>query len=67
MLDKLVALMPVHFDWKVEEYSELHFGRARSFGLIAQDVEQGAPRLGLYGDRPPIQDKGDRRRLCRSR
>jgi hypothetical protein len=45
VLQKLVQLTPVHFDWKVEEYPEFQFGHGRSFGLIAQEVEEVLPEL----------------------
>ncbi len=44
-LDKVAALQPVHFDWRVEDFPEKSFGEGRSFGLIAQEVEQVLPEL----------------------
>lgn len=45
MLDKLVQLQPVHFDWRADEYPDYHFGTERSYGLLAQQVEQVLPEL----------------------
>jgi hypothetical protein len=44
-LGKLSQLQPVHFDWRADEFPDKHFGAARSFGLIAQDVEAILPEL----------------------
>ncbi|MBA3298190.1 MAG: tail fiber domain-containing protein [Acidobacteria bacterium] len=44
-LGKLSQLQPVHFDWRAEDFPDRHFGAARSFGLIAQDVEAILPEL----------------------
>jgi hypothetical protein len=45
LLSRLVQLQPVHFDWRVVEYPDYHFGSERSYGLIAQQVEQAFPEL----------------------
>ncbi len=45
ILDKLVKLQPVHFDWKTEQYPDYHFGLGRNAGLIAQDVEKVFPEM----------------------
>jgi hypothetical protein len=45
MLDKVTALQPVHYFWRASEFPERHFGNSRSYGLIAQDVEQVLPEL----------------------
>ena len=45
ILDRLVRLQPVHFYWRTTEYPEKAFGESRSFGLVAQDVEQVLPEL----------------------
>jgi uncharacterized protein YraI len=45
VLEKLVQLQPVHFDWRAAEYPEYQFGAARNSGLIAQDVEKVFPGL----------------------
>jgi hypothetical protein len=45
VLDKVVQLQPVHFEWDREQYPEYHFGPGRSSGLIAQDVEKVFPEL----------------------
>jgi Chaperone of endosialidase len=45
LLSRLVQLQPVHFDWRVVEYPDYHFGSERSYGLIAQQVEQVFPEL----------------------
>jgi hypothetical protein len=41
----LVRLQPVHFDWRAAEYPDYHFGTSRSYGLVAQQVEQVFPEL----------------------
>ncbi len=38
-------LQPVTFDWRADEFKDRHFGTRRSYGLIAQDVEQAFPDL----------------------
>jgi hypothetical protein len=43
VLDKLVQLQPVHFNWKVAEYPQYHFGPGTNSGLIAQKVEKVFP------------------------
>lgn len=45
ILDKLVKLQPVHFDWKAAEHPDYHFGIGRNSGLIAQEVEQVFPEM----------------------
>jgi endosialidase-like protein len=45
MLDKVTALQPVHYVWRADEFPDRHFGNARNYGLIAQDVEQVLPEL----------------------
>lgn len=44
-LKAVSRLQPVHFDWRSQEFPNKHFGAARSFGLIAQDVEVVLPEL----------------------
>ena len=45
LLSQLVRLQPVHFDWRAAEYPDYHFGTSRSYGLVAQQVEQVFPEL----------------------
>jgi hypothetical protein len=45
VLEKLVQMQPVHFDWRSDEYPELKLDTARSYGLIAQDVEKAFPEM----------------------
>ena len=45
ILARLVQLQPVHFDWRASEYPDYHFGTARSYRLVAQEVEQNFPEL----------------------
>jgi hypothetical protein len=45
LLEKLVQIQPVHFDWRSDEYPDRKLGQARSFGLIAQEVERVLPDL----------------------
>jgi hypothetical protein len=45
VLDKLTQVRPVYFDWRADEFPDFHLGRARSYGLIAQEVEQLLPEL----------------------
>ena len=51
VLEQLIRLEPVHFDWKAEDYPELHLGTSRSFGLIAQEVEKVLPELVTTDER----------------
>jgi Chaperone of endosialidase len=45
VLDKLVQLQPVSYDWRTEEFPQLHLGTARTSGLIAQEVEKVFPEM----------------------
>jgi hypothetical protein len=45
VLNQLTALQPVHYYWRAEDFPNRHFGTSRSYGLIAQDVEQVLPDL----------------------
>jgi hypothetical protein len=45
LLGKLTALQPVAFDWRRDEYVDLHLSSERSLGLIAQEVEEVLPEL----------------------
>jgi hypothetical protein len=45
LLSQLTRLQPVHFDWRADEYPDYHFGTSRSYGLIAEEVEQVFPEL----------------------
>ncbi len=45
MLDRVAQLQSVEFDWRAKEFPERGFGERRSFGLIAQDVENLFPEL----------------------
>jgi hypothetical protein len=43
-------LQPVHYYWRATEFPDRHFGDARAYGLIAQDVEQVLPELVVTND-----------------
>ncbi len=45
VLNELVQLRPVHFSWKADEFPDYHFGRERSYGMIAQEVEKVFPEM----------------------
>jgi hypothetical protein len=45
VLAGLIALEPVTFDWRRDEYPDLRLGSEREYGLIAQQVEQFLPEL----------------------
>jgi hypothetical protein len=45
VLDKLVQLQPVTYDWRVEEYPQFRFPSNRATGLIAQEVEKVFPDM----------------------
>jgi hypothetical protein len=51
VLNKLAQLQPVHFNWKVSEHPEYHFGAALNSGLIAQQVEKFFPDLVSVDER----------------
>jgi hypothetical protein len=44
-LDRVSALRPVHFYWRPEAFPAKGFGPTRSYGLIAQEVEDVLPEL----------------------
>jgi hypothetical protein len=50
VLDRLVQLRPVHFDWNRSLYPEHHFSPERQTGLIAQDVEKVFPYMVTVGE-----------------
>ncbi|MBI4009576.1 MAG: tail fiber domain-containing protein [Candidatus Aenigmarchaeota archaeon] len=45
VLDKVTQLQPVYFQWRSDEYPEMHMGNETQIGLIAQQVEQYLPEL----------------------
>jgi hypothetical protein len=45
VLDRVVRLQPVQFNWKAEQFPEYRFGAGRNSGLIAQDVERVFPEM----------------------
>lgn len=45
MLRSVTALRPVHYFWRAEAFPTQHFGSGRTYGLIAQEVEQTLPEL----------------------
>jgi hypothetical protein len=50
MLDRVAALQPVHYLWRASEFPDRQFGDRRTYGLIAQDVEQVLPELVVTND-----------------
>jgi hypothetical protein len=44
-LDRVAALRPVDYSWRADEFPARAFGTARTYGLIAQEVEQVLPEL----------------------
>jgi len=50
-LDAVARLQPVYFNWRSEDFPDRHFGTARSFGLIAQEVEAVLPELVTMDDK----------------
>jgi hypothetical protein len=45
VLDKLVQLQPVSYNWRTEEFPQRHLDTARTSGLIAQEVEKVFPEM----------------------
>jgi len=45
MLDRVVRLQPVRYFWRADDFPARGFGRAQTYGLVAQDVEQVMPEL----------------------
>jgi hypothetical protein len=45
VLDKVIQLQPVSYEWRAEEHPEYHFGPDRTQGLIAQEVEKIFPDM----------------------
>jgi hypothetical protein len=52
ILGNFAKLKPVTYFWRADEFSDQHFGRRQSFGLIAQDVEK------LFPDLVTVDEKG---------
>jgi hypothetical protein len=50
VLERLVALQPVHFDWNPSNPPKYRFAPGRTPGLIAQDVEKVFPELVTTGE-----------------
>jgi hypothetical protein len=50
VLAQVTALQPVHFNWRTTEFPERHWGDARAYGLIAQEVEAVLPELVVTND-----------------
>ena len=44
-LDKLERLQPVTWEWRTDEFPDLHLNLGRGSGLIAQEVEKSLPNL----------------------
>ena len=44
-LDKVMQLKPVNFDWRANEFPDLHFSNGTQIGFIAQDVEKVIPEV----------------------
>ncbi len=45
VLDKVLALQPVTYKWRSDEFPQFHFGDQTNTGLIAQQVEKTLPEL----------------------
>jgi hypothetical protein len=45
VLERLVRLEPVSFDYRVDDYPQLHLGTGHTLGLVAQQVEEVLPDL----------------------
>ena len=45
LLDRIVRLRPVTFYWRTSVHPTQSFGSGRSFGLVAQEVEQVMPEM----------------------
>jgi hypothetical protein len=50
VLNQVAALQPVHYYWRATEFPDRHFGTSRTYGLVAQDVEQVLPELVVTND-----------------
>ncbi|MCK9626634.1 MAG: tail fiber domain-containing protein [Bacteroidales bacterium] len=44
-LEKIMALNPVTYEWKVDDYPELKFTEGTQLGFIAQDMEKVIPEV----------------------
>ena len=44
-LEKVMALNPVNYQWKTDEYPEMKFSSGTQLGFIAQDVEKIIPEV----------------------
>jgi len=45
ILSKMMALEPVYYQWRSEEFPGFHWGTQTELGLIAQDVEKVFPEM----------------------
>ena len=50
MLDAVSRLTPVRYFWRADEFPNKGFGAARTYGLVAQDVESVLPELVTTDD-----------------
>jgi hypothetical protein len=49
-LEAVARLRPVHYYWRAQEFPDRQFGDVRTYGLLAQDVEQVLPELVVTDD-----------------
>ena len=45
VLDKVIQLQPVSYEWQADAHPDYHFGPERTTGLIAQEVERFFPEM----------------------
>ena len=45
VLDRLVQIRPISYNWRTEQYPEHGFSNARTFGVVAQEVEKVFPEM----------------------
>lgn len=51
VLNSFSKLRPVNYFWRADEFPDQHFGQKRSYGLIAQEVEEVFPDLVTTDDK----------------
>ena len=51
VLDKVIQLQPVSYEWQADAHPDYHFGPERTTGLIAQEVEKVLPEVVSRDDK----------------
>ena len=45
VIDQIIKLNPVYYEWRKDEFPEMNFDSGLQIGLVAQDVEKIVPEI----------------------